>query len=100
MATFTELKALQENSGLRNKVEVALEIEAKNISETDPVDIPRSKFANEVVSNPNVWANRTFLLFLATNSTETSGDILNRSEANIQSDVAGFIDSLVAGFNG
>lgn len=90
MATYTELKALDSNESLINRVEVALWV-ALNTIATEAAATPdhaaRIAWAKSASTNTRSTAINTLALVLAANSSATTAQIVAATDASIQTAV-------------
>ncbi len=90
MATYAELLQASDNSGLHDKMRVAVIIAAQTVwSEVDttPNHANRLIWAKAVFAAPDAEAKRMLWSVLAQNSTLTLAQILNASDADVQAAV-------------
>lgn len=93
MATYAELFELRGNSGLKNKVTVAVIVAAEAIRATDPPDTaPRIAWAKAAFENPSGEAGRMLMAVLAANKDADVSQIENASDGAIQTQVDAAVD--------
>ena len=96
MASYEELKALQSDDPLRNRIEVALTIAANaKIAGT----VSEQKWAAAVFSNPKSQGQIAQIAVLADNQALTVAQFANVTDAQIQTGVNKVVDALVVAFN-
>ena len=97
MATFLELKGLMTNSDLQDKVQVALIIGVQTILDGTPTASEQAYAAH--VFSGNSETTKALASILAQNKDATVAQITGATDATIETQVAGVIDTLSAAFN-
>jgi len=95
MATYTELYDLRNDSEFRNKVAVAVVIAAEEKLSGTPTTA-EAQWAVNAISNPGEVAKQVINLVLAANNSATPTQILEATDAAIQTNVDAVVDGLVA----
>ena len=104
MAAYIDLYTTRVNDAasktLQHKVQVALWIEADNILETaaSPADDDKIRWAYQFLSNPRGESNKVLNLLFGKNNAATTDQILNATDASIQTNVTDVVDRLAKGF--
>lgn len=96
MATYAELFDLRSNSGLRNKVAVAVAKKAQAIFDLATPTAKQVTWAGEAIENPVSKADALLNYVLAKNSASTVAQISAASDAAIQTNVDAAVDKIVA----
>lgn len=95
MASYAELKNLQSDSNLQDRVEVAAVIAAQAILiEGTPAEA-RAKWAASVIGDPTAAGKELLRVVLAANRATTVAEIEAATDAAIQADVDAMVDALV-----
>jgi hypothetical protein len=100
MASYEELYSLWNESGLRNKVIVAVIVAAESIQGEDPVTpnhANRLLWAKTSLESPVPVASAMFRLVIAANKDATKEAILNAIDASIQSAIDSAVDMFATG---
>jgi hypothetical protein len=95
MATYTELYGLRNNSGLRNKIAVAVVVAAEAKLAGTP-STAEAAWAVTACSDPNGMAKKVVNLVLVANKGAGTTAILEATDSAIQANVDAVIDGLVA----
>ena len=95
MATYLELSSLSNDSDLRNKVAVALAIEAQAILISASPTAAQASWASRVLRNPLTEARSAINAVLAANSSATVAQIQAATDTAIQSNVSDIVDVLI-----
>lgn len=96
MATYDELYALRTESGLRNKVAVAVAVKAAALLDGSPT-AAQVTWANEAINNPHFKAGSLLNYVLAANKSLTPTQIQEATDSSIQTNVDAAVDVLIAG---
>ena len=101
MATYTELYALGSagNTDLRNKVAVACHIIAVGIlkeAEGTANHASRIKWASQVLSSPDMWAERMMRAIVADNAASTVAQINAATDAAINTSCTAMVNAIAA----
>ena len=86
MATLTELSDLFDNPDLIKKISAALCISVKALLDATPTTADH-QYAAKVFAAPNAEAHRILKDVLAVNEAQTVDDIINATDAQIQTSV-------------
>lgn len=100
MATYDELYSLWHESGLRNRVIVAVVVAAQAIQIEEPVienHANRLLWSRQTFESPVVAADAMFRVILAVNKDVAVGAILSATDANIQASVDAAVDTFATG---
>lgn len=97
MATYSELWEIRTNSPLRDKVAVAAVIKAQNLLDGATPSAGEVAWAEKAINNPVGVADALLNYVLAKNNAATVSQIVNASDATIQTNVDGAVDALIAG---
>ena len=100
MATYEELYGLWHESGLKNKVTVAVVVAAETIQGEDvgtPNHANRLIWARQTFESPAIAADAMFRVILAVNKDIAVGTILAASDASIQAAVDAAVDTFATG---
>ena len=100
MATYSELYGLWNESGLKNRVTVAVIVAAETVQGEDagtPNHASRLLWASVSLRNPAQAANAMFRLVLAANKDATIEAILGATDIAIQSAVDDAVDLFATG---
>lgn len=97
MATYQELYDLRSDSGLRNKVAVAVVIKAQDLLSGVSPTAAQVTWANAALQSPVQKADVLLGYVLAANKAAGVGAISSASDATIQSNVDAAVDALIAG---
>lgn len=97
MATYAEIFDLRSDSGLRNRVAVAVAIKAQGLIDGATPTAAQITWANSAISNPLSKADMLLNYILAKNNGLTLGQIANATDAAIQAQVNSAVDALIAG---
>lgn len=95
MATYLELEALRNNSGLLARVRVAVWVAAETVRtelDTTPNHANRLVWARDVFTAPEPQAQRMYWALLATNKDQTIAQITSATDAQIQTAVDAAVD--------
>lgn len=95
MATYLELHGLDRNSVLINKISVALIIEAHALVVGTPT-AEEVSWVSKALRDPRSEAQKALRFVLAANKDATTAQILEASDASIQTQVALVVSALVA----
>lgn len=87
MATYAELFELRNNSGLKNKVTVAVIVAAEAIRSEGTPTAPRLAWAKAAFENPKKEAERMLMAVLAANKDADASAIAGASDSTIQTQV-------------
>ncbi len=98
MATYEELRTLDDNDALKNRVDVAAMIAANALLEGTP-SVDDQKWAAAVFASPRGESIKAWRAVLAKNSSATVAQITNATDAALQTKVDEIIPSLVVAFN-
>lgn len=98
MATYSELYGLFTEADLRNRVRVAVMVEAYRLLNGTPT-ADEAKWSAAVVGNPKSEGDKAFIALLAANADKTIAQITGVSDTAIQTQVGAIVPSLVAAFN-
>ena len=99
MATLQEVRELFSHSGLYEKAEAAVVIEAKSLLSGAP-SLPEKKWSNGVLLDPSVEARKALRFVVSANSTATVEQITGASDTLIQANVSSVIGHLVDALEG
>ena len=100
MATYTELYSIFNDSTLKNKISVAVVIEAQVIGAEDPATenhAARLEWAKAAFSNPSSAADAMMKVILATYKALEVAEITGASDVNIQSAVSDAVNVFASG---
>lgn len=100
MATYASLYDLNNNSLLKNKVQVACLVSAETIMaelDTVPNHANRLVWSAKVFANPQYEADRMFWAIIAANNTLTIEQITGATDLAIQNAVDGHVDLFATG---
>jgi hypothetical protein len=100
MASYDELFSLQNDSGLKNRVQVACIVAAETIRGEDggtANHANRLLWAAAVFQNPSQEANRLFWAVLAANKDATAAQITGATDAAVQANVDAAVDLFATG---
>lgn len=96
MATYLELFALKNDSDLQDKVAVAIVKAAQAILVTNPTpSSDRVAWAATVNANPGQQGKQALMFVLAANSSASVSQILNSTDAAIQTNIDDLVDGLI-----
>ena len=99
MASYTELYDLNNNSGLQNKLVIAVVVAADAIrteSAATPLHAERLAWAKEAIRSPEEMAKRCLWAALAQNKALTTAQIVGASDAGLQTAVDAAVALLIA----
>ena len=96
MATYTELKALQSDSVLQDKIAVACVIAAHTRLSGTP-SAAEAVWASGVIQSPGPVAKAVINAVLAANKTASVATIQGATDAAIQTNVDSVVDGLILG---
>lgn len=102
MATYADLKSLESDNTLQNKVEVALWIAAEAIQNEDPGTANhanRLKWAKAVLRDPAGSKDDFLRYLLAANDDQALATIQTASDATVQTHVNNAVDIFADGAN-
>jgi hypothetical protein len=100
MASYEELYSLWNESGLRNKVTVAVIVAAESIQGEDPATLNHNNrllWAKTSLENPVSIAGAMFRFVIAANKDATKEVILNAIDTSIQSAIDAAVDMFATG---
>jgi hypothetical protein len=100
MATYTELFSLNNNSDLRNRVQIACIVAAEAIMNEDGGTVNHANrliWAKRVFENPGLEAKRMFMAIIANNADASLSLITTAPDVLIQSNVDAHIDLFADG---
>ena len=97
MATYPELFDLRTEGDLRNKIDVAVTIKAKDLIDLPTPTAEQIAWANEAIANSTAKVQALYNYVLAKNSAATVEQITSAADAVIQSHVNNAVDALIAG---
>ncbi len=100
MATYTELFGLYSNSDLRNRVSVACIVAAETIRAEDPGIVNHANrllWAKQVFEQPGAAAEAMLMAVLAANKALTASQIVNATDAAIQTAVNNEVNVFATG---
>ena len=97
MATYSELFGLRTNTDLRNKIAVACTKKAQALVDQASPSADELAWANTVFSAPLAMADKIMAYVLAANSSATTSQIANATDAAIQTNVDAAAAKLIAG---
>jgi len=98
MATYEELRTLDDNDSLKNRIDVAVMIAANSLLEATPT-IDEQKWAAAVFASPRAESIKVWRAVLAKNSSATVAQIMNATDAALQTKANEVVPSLVVAFN-
>ena len=87
MATYAELFDLRHDSGLMNKITIAVGVAARDIQTTTSANALRKTWAVAAFADPSGEAKRMFTAVLVANRTMTVEQIRNATDEAIQTAV-------------
>jgi len=94
MATYIEIRQLFNDSDLGNKVDVAVTIAANNLLAATPT-AGELNWAADVFANPRAEGQKALMAVLAESNALTVDQIINATDAAIQTTVDAIVPSLV-----
>ena len=100
MATYSELFGLWNESGLKNRITVAVIVAAESIQNEDIETLNHANrliWAQQTFQNPVAIANAMFRVVLAANKDASTEAILSASDIAIQSAVDAAVDTFATG---
>jgi len=97
MATYTEIFNLQTDSGLRNKIAVAVMVKAQAVIDSASPTIEQITWAAEALQNPTAKASILLNYVLAANKAATITQILAASDEDIQTKINAAVDVIISG---
>lgn len=97
MALYLELHNLGNDPDLRNRVQIAVLVEANTIIRAAAPTDAEVAWAKNVIANPGTWALRVLWLALAQNKDLTLPQIAAVTDAQLQTGVAATIAALARG---
>lgn len=97
MATYAELYDLRSDSGLRNKVAVAVAIKAQTILDLASPTNAQVVWASAAIANPVTKADALLNYVLAANKSATVSQIQGATDSTIQTNVGAAVDKIIAG---
>ncbi len=92
MAELIELYQLKSNSELRNRIEMAVLIEAEAIRVEENPTPARTAWSRSVFADPRSEANRMFRALIAAHADLTIDEIENVGDAQIKTAVAAAVN--------
>lgn len=98
MATLEESKTLAADATLRNKVESAIVRAAYAKLTAVPLVTNDVKWADSVIDNPEIAAQKALALVIAANEGATMAQITGATDAAIQANVDGVVPALILAF--
>lgn len=96
MALYTELRDLYTNDNLKNRLDVAITIEAHALAIDNASTAEQLAWASRALANPRGEAEKALRFVLAANRALTVAQILGADDAVLQSAVALVVPALVA----
>ena len=97
MATYTDIYNLRSDSGLRNKVAVAVIKKAQNLLDGGTPTPNEVAWSSNAIGNANQQAEKILSYVLAANSGSTVTAIKGATDAAIQTNVDKAVDALITG---
>ena len=98
MATYTEIRTLFSNDGLRNRVVVATIVAANDLLGGTPTP-DEQKWSAAAFGSGRVEGQKAFMAVLAANKDAPVANIIGASDAAIQTNVDAVVPSLVVAYN-
>ena len=95
MATYEELLTAMENSTLRQKVRIAIQVSAEQIRTTGSPpsnQANRLKWASQVFESPESWVDRMTRAAVIQNRASTLASIIGASDSTVQTAIDAAVD--------
>lgn len=97
MATYQEIYDLRTDSGLKNRITVAVAVKAAELLETAVTTPQQVQWAVEALRNPGSKADELFLFMLASGKGRSVVEITSMPDQQVQNKVDKAVDKIIAG---